>query len=738
MTYPIDLFELLPTVHRREDAEVGHPLETLLDILSGQAQLLQQDIAGLWDDFFIETASEWVIPYIADLVGSTPLHRVAASWRADVANTIRYRRRKGTVSMLEELAADVTGWGARVVPFFEILEWSQYLDHRRRDPAAHPGRSDRVGTVNLGNVDALDRLGGPFDAIARSVDVRPFGANRGRHNIKKIGFFLWRLRSNPLAGVTPRQSTGHPNAYHISPIGNAAPLFTNDERPSRETRPSEADVPGPIRRLALHLDLEAAAAAATTAVAEAVAAGASTAHQELAALAAGGESLYYGAKLHHSLGIAVGDPGIPFPDQLIPAFRVSVCDLATWRPPRAGKLAAVDPVRGRLVLAPEAAPAPGHAVRVRFCFGFSGAPGADVGGGAYDRHAEARDPDDEPIAQQAVGKTGQPFTTIASAIASWLAEVNRPDRAVVEIQDGATYDEGTLTIELPADAHLEIRAAEGTRPVVDVAGLTVRRAASAAGAGEARLVVDGLAVIGSPLRIGPGIDQVELRHTTLVPGREFRPNGTIANPSAASILAAGAAAATVVIANSIVGPIRLPAEGWTVIATDSIVDSPAGETAIGGPAGAYGPTCDLRRVTVLGDVVVRSIGYASDVLFLDRVVVERTQAGCLRFSYVADDARTPRRYRCQPDLALAGATTDAARRSIRSYLRPRFTSRVYGQPGYGQLASDAATELKTGGEHESEIGALSRVQEAQRIANLRIRLDEYLPAGLEPGLIFAT
>jgi hypothetical protein len=76
MTYPIDLYELVPAVHRREDAGHAYPLEALLDIISTEAGNLQRDIAGLWDDFFIETAQEWVIPYIADLVGSTPLHRV--------------------------------------------------------------------------------------------------------------------------------------------------------------------------------------------------------------------------------------------------------------------------------------------------------------------------------------------------------------------------------------------------------------------------------------------------------------------------------------------------------------------------------------------------------------------------------------------------------------------------------------------------------------------------------------
>ena len=74
----------------------------------------------------------------------------------------------------------------------------------------------------------------------------------------------------------------------------------------------------------------------------------------------------------------------------------------------------------------------------------------------------------------------------------------------------------------------------------------------------------------------------------------------------------------------------------------------------------------------------------------------------------------------------------------RSRLMPRFTSRCYGQPGYGQLAGDVAVELTTGAENEAEMGAFNGLMQAQRVANLRIRLDEYLPAGLEAGFIYET
>ena len=36
------------------------------------------------------------------------------------------------------------------------------------------------------------------------------------------------------------------------------------------------------------------------------------------------------------------------------------------------------------------------------------------------------------------------------------------------------------------------------------------------------------------------------------------------------------------------------------------------------------------------------------------------------------------------------------------------------------------------------MGAFSHVKQPQRESNLRIRLGEYLPFGLEPGLIYVT
>ena len=103
-------------------------------IIAEQVIVLRENMDQFYDDQFIETCANWVIPYIGDVIGFQAIHAVApnvASTRAEVGHTISFRRRKGTVVMLEQLARDVTGWGACAVEFFERLGDTQYLNHPR-------------------------------------------------------------------------------------------------------------------------------------------------------------------------------------------------------------------------------------------------------------------------------------------------------------------------------------------------------------------------------------------------------------------------------------------------------------------------------------------------------------------------------------------------------------------------------------------------------------------------------
>ena len=107
---PDALYELLPAVHRLRDAAEGEPLRALIAVLVREGAVIEENIEQLLDDLFIETCADWVIPYLADLLGTSHLSGEPRALRADVSHTVRNRRRKGTLKSIESLTSDVTQW----------------------------------------------------------------------------------------------------------------------------------------------------------------------------------------------------------------------------------------------------------------------------------------------------------------------------------------------------------------------------------------------------------------------------------------------------------------------------------------------------------------------------------------------------------------------------------------------------------------------------------------------------
>src|SRR5262249_17371332 len=140
--------------------------------------------------------------------------------RRDVANTIHDRRRKGTLSLVEQLAEDVASWPARAVEFYTLLGWYQNIN------SLHLGRGR---TVDVRDGDALDRLNGAFDELAHSVDVRRIVSHRtpGWCNIPSVGLFVWRLKVYSVTRTRARllEDIG-PEFFSFSILGNDAQLYT--------------------------------------------------------------------------------------------------------------------------------------------------------------------------------------------------------------------------------------------------------------------------------------------------------------------------------------------------------------------------------------------------------------------------------------------------------------------------------------------------------------------------------
>jgi hypothetical protein len=73
-TNPDRLYDLVPIVYRLRDSAQGYPLRALLRVIAEQVILIEADIAGLYENWFIETCQDWVVPYIGTLVAFRAVH----------------------------------------------------------------------------------------------------------------------------------------------------------------------------------------------------------------------------------------------------------------------------------------------------------------------------------------------------------------------------------------------------------------------------------------------------------------------------------------------------------------------------------------------------------------------------------------------------------------------------------------------------------------------------------------
>ena len=195
------------------------PLQSLLLVIQEQLAILAEDLDQLYDDQFIETCAQWVIPYIGDLIGYQSVKGIAPAIdnpRAEVAETISLRRRKGTVLVMEQLARDVTAWGAHAVEFFRVLGDTQYMNHLRLWNHYAPDlRCWKPGLyIETG-----------FDRTAHKVDVRRIAVRRGRYNIQNIGIFLWSLNAYSVTKDQAAISAVDPHCLRFSSLGMDIPLF---------------------------------------------------------------------------------------------------------------------------------------------------------------------------------------------------------------------------------------------------------------------------------------------------------------------------------------------------------------------------------------------------------------------------------------------------------------------------------------------------------------------------------
>lgn len=753
---PERLYQLLPAIYRLRDADQGEPLRALLAVIESEFERVESDIARLYDNWFIETCDEWVVPYIGDLLGTRPIRPVPSagvSARAYVADTIAYRRRKGTAVVLEQLARDVTGWPARAVEFFQRLATTQHMNHVRLAPAF---------TASVRDAAAAELADGAFDRLAHSAEARRIATRGGRFNIPNVGLYLWRLKSYALgSGMPGDEAADFVSArdmgafWSLHPAGVDAPLFNRARTETTITHLAEEhNVPGVLRSLALHAELE-------------------------------------------RMRLGISEPAAVFMTAEDPVLRVFVRlsgeaapvevrreDIYLCEIPDAVELAsppplaiALDPQRGRIAFPAALSVAD---VWVHASYGFSG----DLGGGPYDRSAAVQ------AANAAVGieltaagasggfdrsgwqvgvshlraddGSGTLHPTLRAAVQAWNALPDGRTGVIVLMDSVSEFDAAPLEIRLGEHSRLLIVAGDwplepGTLPGSSgrvpldarqvrahrIGDLSIRGSAPAASRNAGACFINGLMLEGR-LDVPPGnLGQLVVAHSTLVPGC----GGLIVQPGSNERL-------RLAVDHAICASISAPGPLARLTVKDSIVGADEGspQLALDAPE----TDVELARCSFFGGVVVASVE-ATDCIFAAGLNAQRRQRGCVRFSYVPPGSTAPRRYRCQPELEVAtrvaalreaarvaghAAPTQAEEAAIRAevqaLIRPLFVSRRFGDPGYGQLELRCAQQIRTGAESGAEMGAFEFLKQPQREANLRDALDEYLRFGLEAGLFFVT
>jgi hypothetical protein len=867
------LYSLLPTVYRRRDAEQGWPLRALLRVIEEQVEVVKKDIDQLYDNWFIETCQDWVVPYIGDLIGYVPVHdsgqptELAAEQlyarnkilipRAEVANTIRNRRRKGTLALLEWLAYDVAGWTARALEFYTLLSFTQSLNHLRLG---------RGCTVDVRHQDGLSRVNGPFDELAHTIDLRRTNSSRtvGRYNIPGIGVFVWRLKTFSITHSPVYYLEKHPPHYFtFSVLGNDLPLYRRSASSGYATHANrELDLPVAIRRTAFQGETITLEDGTERTIASAD---------------------FYGTD--KSVALWAPDWAGNDPQQPIPRKAVIPADLSEWKYEPPENFVAIDPELGRIAFPPDQIPEKGAWVYYNY-----GAM-TEIGGGEYSRpisdpsanalslslfrtydfknardfvlhlkedpgeplsrylrqqfsastlnslnnHESGTEPSQDLLAALAdelttliqagpldetlvpvekltpetiqllarlhagqlseqdiirlnrllleaaypdelmpsyklyrVGATSGLFGSVTDALDAW--RLDKPRDAIVEMVDSGVYTvTESIEIRFAPFQSLQIRAAIRTRPVLRLLDVRFsgRDAIVVVGAPGSRFTIDGLLIFGRGLHVEQEIEEVNIRHSTLVPGWELQP-GCESPASSQVSLRLTDTNTRVAISHSILGSIEVlqhevKSDPIQIAVTDSILDATEERLdALSAGDGQFAHAIlTVVRCTIFGQVFVHALQLAENSLFTGVVVVARRQIGCMRFCYVLPErqgteeestllSRTPRRYNCQPDLVeknilqkleqteLLTNQKTAAISAERLRVHPCFDGICYGLAAYGRLSDSCATEIKTGADDESEMGVYHDLFQPQREANLRTRLDEYTPAGMDAGIFYAS
>ena len=686
--HPDRLYELLPVVHRLRDADRGYPLRALLKVITEQVDVVDRDIAQLYENWFVETCQDWVVPYIGDLIGT----RRRSSSASPRVTTTRGRGSAGGFSFR------VVRWRTSCAFAAERARWPCSRIWPRQLPDGRDVRSSSIGCSGSTRTSTTCRCGAgrrptfamarrstiseaPSKSIAHSVDVRSIRARHFREffDIPSVGVFVWRLKTYSVTD-TPAycEKQESPNCFVFSVLGNSTPLCNR-----ARTRP--AHPPG-------KLDLRRPSHDGCSN---------GSRYREPIGQVTSGLPYYYGPG--KSFSISTGSSRTPVDPNSIVVVGFDGLDLPS--PSRPGG--------GRSATWAHCVPADANATAERL---------GHLPLRLQRRHWRRR---------YRVKFRSQPSTTSIwsdrgrrslGSTTRWLA--GRPMRQSTPSSRSPTVacTFEPISITLKPGQTLQLRAASGRRPVIRLLNWQTSGPDNLTIAGERDeeapdadpttwFTLDGIVVTGRGVQVQGAVAGVTIRHSTLVPGwgidRHCRPT----RPTEPSLVLDDAPVC-VGIEHSIVGAIQ--------VNRDEVREDPVqilhqrqhcrrherGRRC----RGSTGAAVRVLGVEYPAQHRIRTgpdpRGVAGRELhFHGRDDGLPPSLGCMRFCYVPPGSRTPKRFACQPDMVERGVLALAKRDGLtgaqqsvliaqeRQRVEPQFDSVRYGTPTYARLSEHCAEEI---------------------------------------------
>ena len=656
----------------------------LLGALEEQWLLLAADVDQVLDDTFPDSAADWALPYLAQLLGLPP-----DAGRTEIGSATALGRRRGTPSALEDFATVVTGWPARATEGWQTTVWCQQLSHPVR----------RTASLSMRSGEHL-LIGTQLDPARRSVT--PGGAYHPAAATATV--FPWQVYRYDSTQLCPLPDAGR---FALHPLGLPAPLYlrpeplviasdAEDERPpgtAPEMRPPRTPGQLPLR--------------ATWRLIEAL----------------GADLISYGSVWQLGPGHPLTGEGPDGPALLaltadhtpLPWTSIGLTSL----PPGGGPAPASNQV---LVDASRGTIAPGTGITGTLRATFYRPASGRIG--ALASTAEPNDAANAVIIVDPAGGEHAPGQIVVhdldAAVTAALA-LPGPDMGPgpdveIRLETNDRLSAPAPMTASPPVSRWRIIAPTGLTPVIE-GDLTI-------GLPGAQVELAGCYLAGN-LTIGAGLAGLTLSGVTM-------------NPAAGCTLLVETGAWTLQLAASLcqLGPIRADLSAFPITLTDCIVDgagtapnpcgpeltSPAPVPAVAA-ADRFPPQLHAAAATFAGPVAVDTIS-ASDCLFAGGIQTVVTSAGYLRYSHLGDNddpTAHPPAHQCLsgPLPALASSGAESA-----GYYAPVLTA----------PAERGADPVLTGASDGGEIGAYHHAKRGPLALRLAQRLAEMTPLTVHPHL----